>query len=79
MPIYVKKEGNAQASADQGFKFSIASQRSCHVHTTPRCETSPPASIPPFSLSQNLSSKNELRQLITCGQNLMTSTLIISG
>ena len=54
MPICVKKERNAQASADQG--FSTASQGSCHVHGT-RAETRPPPPIPPFLLVQNLSSK----------------------
>ena len=34
-PICVKKEGNAQASANQG--FSTASQGSYHVHGTPCC------------------------------------------
>ena len=34
-PICVKKEGNAQASANRG--FSTASQGSYHVHGTPCC------------------------------------------
>ena len=41
-------------------------------------ETRPPPPTPPFLVVQKLSS-NGLRQLITCGQSCMTSTLIISG
>ena len=53
-PVCVKMERNGQASDDQG--FSTASQGSCHVHGILRL-THPPPPIPPFLLTQNLSSK----------------------
>ena len=54
MAVCVKKERNAQTSADQG--FSTASQGSCHVRGT-CAETRPPPPIRPFLLAQNLSLK----------------------
>ena len=45
---------NGPATANHG--SSLASQGSCHVHSTPRW-THPPRPILPFLLAQNLSSK----------------------
>ena len=51
-PVYANKARNGQAIVDQG--FSLASQGSCHVHSTPGW-THPPPPILPFLLAQNLS------------------------
>ena len=62
---------NAQASANQG--CSTASQGSCHVLK--------PTHLPLSHLFcyRKTYLQNGLRQLITCGQSCMTSTLVISG
>ena len=52
MPICVKKERNAQASADEGFFLQPAA-----MCTAPCAETRLPPPVLPFLLSQNLSSK----------------------
>ena len=56
--------------------FVLQPAKAAAMYTTLRAETRPPPPIPPFLLAQNLS-QNGLRQLITCGQSCMTSTLVI--
>ena len=59
-------------------KAFVWSAKAAAMCTAPHAETRPPPPIPPFLLAQTLSLKKGFRQLITCSQSCMTSTLVIT-